>query len=206
VCHLGAGRDSLGIRTALGEGRFISVDVDHGGLWQNANVHRVLADGMFLPFKDQTFDIVIADNVFEHLTSPRAVLEEVARCLKPKGAFVFLCPNKHSYIAWLASLTPHWLHAMIKKATMGVEETDTFPTYYRLNSIKTVCQVADQSGLQVETIRTLVGWPTYWEFSNLLHRIFVVFHKVIELMPSRWHITLVGVLRHRDINRGRYSS
>lgn len=203
VCHFGAGRDSLKIGESLGEVRLISIDIDRDGLIQNENAYRVLADGMFLPFGDQVFDVIMADHVFEHLRDPATILEEAARCLKPGGAFVFLCPNKYSYIARLASLTPHWFHVMFKKAAMNVEETDTFPTYYRLNTIKAIGQISGQAGFQVGPIKTFVGWPTYWEFSNALHCLFVLFHKILELLPSRWHITLVGVLHHRTMEQGR---
>jgi ubiquinone/menaquinone biosynthesis C-methylase UbiE len=50
----------------------------------------VAADGVALPFRDYLFDVVMADNVLEHLEHPQAVLQEIARSLKPDGAFVFL--------------------------------------------------------------------------------------------------------------------
>jgi len=156
---------------------------------------QVAADGTALPFKDYLFDAIMSDNVLEHLEHPQAVLHEVARCLKPAGIFVFLCPNRNSYISWASSLTPHWFHIMLKKWTMGVKTEDVFPTYYRMNTNKAIHWVAARDGFKVEKIMTFVGWLTYWEYSDFLHRLFVCVHKALEFLPSGFHITLVGVLR-----------
>ncbi|MDP6087921.1 MAG: class I SAM-dependent methyltransferase [Nitrospinota bacterium] len=90
VCHFGAGRYSLKICPRLSGSRIIRVDVDIPGLRSNTGRCRVAADGVALPFRDYLFDVVMADNVLEHLEHPQAVLQEIARSLKPDGAFVFL--------------------------------------------------------------------------------------------------------------------
>ncbi|MDP6087920.1 MAG: hypothetical protein QGF68_18040 [Nitrospinota bacterium] len=78
---------------------------------------------------------------------------------------------------------------------MGVRAEDVFPTYYRMNSDKTIRRIAAGAGFRVEKIMTFVGWPTYWEYSDFLHRIFVLVHKALEFLSSWCHITLVSVLR-----------
>lgn len=45
----------------------------------------VVAVGEFLPFKDNTFDGVICQAVFEHLQYPQVVVMEIERVLKPGG-------------------------------------------------------------------------------------------------------------------------
>lgn len=205
LLHLGAGRDSLSIidRLAGSYKKFVSLDRDREGLSQNKNRDRILADGGRLPFKDESFDLIMADNVFEHLDDPLSVLYDCHRCLKVNGALVFLCPNRFNYIALLGSPTPHWFHAKFKWHTLRTAETDTFPTYYRLNSVGRIMRVAQQAGFKVETIRSYVGWPTYWEFSDLLHRFFVVVHRCLEALPPWSHISLVGVLRRGSIGPNR---
>lgn len=44
-----------------------------------------IADASQIPYDDDTFDLVFADNVFEHLDSPDTVLAEIYRVLKPGG-------------------------------------------------------------------------------------------------------------------------
>lgn len=47
-----------------------------------------------IPFPDEMFDVVFADNVMEHVDNPETVLREVARILKPGGLFLAKTPNK----------------------------------------------------------------------------------------------------------------
>ena len=45
-----------------------------------------------LTFPDQSFDLVITQDVLEHVFRPRRVFSEVARVLKPGGAHIFTVP------------------------------------------------------------------------------------------------------------------
>ena len=49
----------------------------------------VVYDGDEIPFRDATFDVIISQEVFEHIADPQAALDEVARVAKP-GAQFFL--------------------------------------------------------------------------------------------------------------------
>ncbi|HEY8187119.1 MAG TPA: class I SAM-dependent methyltransferase [Pyrinomonadaceae bacterium] len=45
----------------------------------------VACDGACLPFRDQTFDCVVVDQVLEHAVNPTAIVSEIHRCLKLGG-------------------------------------------------------------------------------------------------------------------------
>jgi SAM-dependent methyltransferase len=196
VLHLGAGRDSLEVVKALPRSpRVISVDLDRAGLASNPNPRRVVGDGGALPFRDGSFDLILSDNVFEHLEDPAGVLRSCRRCLRPGGALVFLTPNRYSYLSLFSRVTPYRVHVRLRGRMMGVAASDTFRTHYRLNSPRQLRRVAGETGFRLEILRSYVGWPTYWEFSDLLHRCFVVVHRFLEVLPAWAHITLVGVLR-----------
>jgi len=51
-----------------------------------------VADGLQLPFADNTFDVVICSEVLEHIEDYRAVLAEIDRVLKPGGIFAASVP------------------------------------------------------------------------------------------------------------------
>ena len=50
-----------------------------------------------LPFLSGEFDGVLLDNVLEHIESPKILIEEVYRVLKPSGTFLIGVPGKRGY-------------------------------------------------------------------------------------------------------------
>ena len=79
------------------------------------------ADIMSLPYEDQSFDVVMAAHVLEHLPDPQTALAEMVRVLKP-GGMVFLCVTRRSLFGTLVqflwrtwAITEQegiaWLHA-----------------------------------------------------------------------------------------------
>jgi SAM-dependent methyltransferase len=46
-----------------------------------------------LPFADETFDLVVCKDVFEHLLNPLYALSDIRRVLKNNGLFLFHVPN-----------------------------------------------------------------------------------------------------------------
>jgi SAM-dependent methyltransferase len=61
------------------------------------NVECGLVEDMIYP-KD-SFDVVLLFHVIEHLHSPKKVLDEISRILKPGGHVFIWCPNAQSYVA-----------------------------------------------------------------------------------------------------------
>jgi SAM-dependent methyltransferase len=58
-----------------------------------AGVIRDMPDGR-IPFPDDSFDLVISNQVFEHVPDLDGVLDEVRRVLKPGGILLFLFPDR----------------------------------------------------------------------------------------------------------------
>jgi SAM-dependent methyltransferase len=54
--------------------------------WRNENLERQT-------FQDQAFDLVVTQDVMEHVFDPAAVVREVRRTLKPGGSYVFTAPT-----------------------------------------------------------------------------------------------------------------
>ena len=55
----------------------------------------VLGSGEFLPFRDRTFDLVIANHVIEHVSDQEAFLTGIRRVLKGDGLCYLATPNKY---------------------------------------------------------------------------------------------------------------
>lgn len=60
------------------------------------------ASGEQLPFADATFDLVVLNQVIEHVQDQTSVLSEALRVLKPRGAIYVACPN------YLRFYEPHY--------------------------------------------------------------------------------------------------
>lgn len=70
---------------------------------------RVIENGR-IPFGDRTFDIVVSNQVFEHMPAPRPALAEIARVLKPGGKFVAIFPHAGVWFEGHVGLYfAHWL-------------------------------------------------------------------------------------------------
>jgi SAM-dependent methyltransferase len=75
----------------------VGVDVDRSALEQaeaRLGIETVWADVEDeLPFPDDSFDVVVAGELLEHLADPVAVVAHVTRALRPGGRFVGSVPN-----------------------------------------------------------------------------------------------------------------
>lgn len=49
----------------------------------------VVGDAHILPFKDESFEMVVCSEMLEHADDPRKVIAEIRRVLKPEGRVVF---------------------------------------------------------------------------------------------------------------------
>ena len=119
-----------------GAGEVVAADVD-GAVLQNKCSHQQVViphDGP-LPFESSSFDIVVADYVFEHIKNPQTVVSELLRVLRPGGWVAARTPSRFGYIALGARLLPNRLHSTVLKFVQPARKSmDVFPTAYKLNS------------------------------------------------------------------------
>ena len=54
----------------------------------------VCAAGEHLPYPDDTFDVILSNEVVEHVQDDRRAVAEMVRALKPKGRIILFCPNR----------------------------------------------------------------------------------------------------------------
>jgi len=61
---------------------------------RNLNAGYCQTDCLNLPFADNSFDLIVGMEVFEHLMNPAHALKEAARLLKPDGIIITTFPNQ----------------------------------------------------------------------------------------------------------------
>ncbi len=71
---------------------YIGVDIEISGHNHETSLIDIYYDGSHLPWPDETFDSVVAFEVFEHLPDPAKSLQEIKRVLKSNGVLLITVP------------------------------------------------------------------------------------------------------------------
>jgi len=56
--------------------------------------HALVAAAEALPYRSDLFDVIISNEVIEHVVDDRAAAAEMVRVLKPGGRIILFCPNR----------------------------------------------------------------------------------------------------------------
>lgn len=120
--------------------RVVGTDVDAAVATNDTlDESHVVPIGAPLPFADETFDLVIADYVLEHVDAGDAqdVADEIMRVLKPGGWLAARTPNKWGTTGIGARIVPNRLHVrMLKRLQPDRKPEDVFPVRYQMNTRK----------------------------------------------------------------------
>lgn len=171
VLDIGCGRGGVLEQISAGVGFPVGIDPDLLSLREHRlpDLSRAEATADHLPFCSQSFDLILASWVMEHLDRPEVALSEISRCLAPGGYLIFLTPNGRSVVAWLNRvLRP--LQAYLVPRLYGRSETDTFPVRYRVNNAAQLRRLAARTGLELDRLM-FVEDPTYLAFSAFWFRV-----------------------------------
>lgn len=146
--------------TSLERGRLRAAD--HG---VEVDLRKGVAES--IPYPDATFDLVMLDNVLEHVTDRPLTLREVKRVLKPGGLLYMVTPKPFSlYSLWndphydLAGLVlmPRsmqiWYFEKIRGGGKGTYDVGVIPTRRKIR------QLLDEAGFKI-TVSPRELWINY---------------------------------------------
>jgi SAM-dependent methyltransferase len=149
------------------------------------------ADIRTLPFAANSFNLITASWVLEHLEQPQIVFSEFARVLQPGGHLLFITPNAWHYLIWARRLIPNRVSTPVVDKLYGRGEDYIFPTFYRANTRRDIERFLEPLGFICSQFE-YVSDPTYTAFNEVLFRLSVAVEAVLGRIPqSRVH--LVGL-------------
>jgi SAM-dependent methyltransferase len=137
------------------------------GLTPNRNIKTLLQGSLYhLPFSDNTLDLITCRMVVEHLDHPAEAFAEIARCLRPGGAFIVITPNLLNYAifgnALATKVMPEKVRLRIVHAFDSRANEDIFPVCYKANTMPRLLELLNFSGLQVHKAIGLRQQGPYW--------------------------------------------
>ena len=191
LLDLGCGRGGVVEQLEHPLARMVGVDPDFASLQEHRlELPRAAAHSRALPFADESFDVVCASWLLEHLREPLAAFQEIARVLCVGGRFIFITPNRRhplslfNYLLGRAGRLQGWLVSRLYGRAAG----DTFPTLYRANSRADLERLAAAAGLRLTSLSTIAD-PTYMAFTPSL---FHVAQRVESALSPARQVHLVG--------------
>jgi SAM-dependent methyltransferase len=142
--------------------RLVGVDADEEAGRANPYLDEFVSADLddSLPFADDTFGLVYANFVVEHLAQPERAFSEWRRVLRPGGTLVLLTSNRTSPLMAAADRLPQQVRLSIKRRGAGAVERDVYPTRYLANTPRLLDGVVAAAGFQ----------PVEVEYVGTLHR------------------------------------
>lgn len=181
ILEIGAGPENETTTFISGIGTVMGVDVSDEVRSNPAVTESQVFDGEHLPYGDAEFDACVSNYVLEHVANPEAHFAEVARVLKPGGAYVIRTPNLLHYVVGASRLLPHSVHLAIanRLRALPADSHDPWPTVYRANRPAKLRRLAHSAGLVVETFRTVECEPSYAKGSAALFFPMMAYERVV---------------------------
>lgn len=136
----------------------VGIDADLGSLRRHRTVTlRVAGSIGRLPWRDESFTLVTANMVVEHLDAPGMQFAEIARVLKPGGVFILHTPNRRGYSTIAARLIPDRIKKKLVYLLEQRAADDVFETFYRANTQEDIERLGAAAGLGVKRMRLVVS-------------------------------------------------
>jgi ubiquinone/menaquinone biosynthesis C-methylase UbiE len=136
-------------------GKVTGTDIDEAAIriakerHKKTNLRFMVADALDLPFPDESFDIVICSQVYEHVPDSDKLLEEIFRVLKHDGICYFAANNRlmliepHHGLPLLSVIPKPWAHIYMRLSGRGKIYYENHLTYWGLKSLTKKFKVID---------------------------------------------------------------
>jgi SAM-dependent methyltransferase len=171
MAEIGCGREPGFLRRMASGYRFLyGFDPEVPAPSQQGNIRIAPGFAEKLELEDESVDVLTSIDVVEHLPDPRKAFAEFMRVLRPGGRILLITPNKFHPPLFAARMLSHRTRQHLNSLMTGTKDVDTFPTFYRLNSVSAFKPLARDLGLNVIKAEYISNHPQYLMFSRLCYR------------------------------------
>lgn len=194
VLELGCGNGAFGARIKEEtDADVYGIDISSSGvaLSKKRGIKALVKDlNADLPYRDRMFDLVISDQVLEHVTMTDHLMDEIHRILKPGGYVITCTPNLSFWfnrVFFLFGLYPIFLEAGEKSKTYGMRFLTKYITdkeamghirVFNTGALEDMCKAHHF------TILDVYGMPLSWNLPMPLKMIYDTIDQFFSLFPS----------------------
>lgn len=169
----------------------VGIDPDFAALRDNRSCQvRLQTDSGALPLADDSFDLVTANMVFEHVEAPLPLLKEIRRVLKPGGQLVVLTPNALDIVSLAARAIPNRLHPAIVSSVETRNRSEVYPTHFRFNRPRSIDAILREAGFTRWHIE-LLEHPDAYSHVPVVARVENYWHRLASRWPSLRGVLLI---------------
>jgi len=181
ILEVGAGPSNRTSAYLASIGTVVGVDVSDEVLGNHFLAAADVYDGGVLPYEDGSFDACVSDYVLEHILDPAEHFRQVARVLKPGGAYCFRTPNLLHYVTMASWLLPHSLHRGFANRLRGLGSGhhEPYPTVYRSNRRNAIKRECQSAGLDLEDLLWIEKEPSYGRAHSLLFFPMMLYERLV---------------------------
>lgn len=153
-----------------------------------------------IPHQDNSFDLVVCNNVLEHLGDPPTAFREIHRVLARGGRLFVKTPNQWHYVPIASRLTPYKFHRWFY-GKMGSEPDDAFPVHYRANSLLRLRKLATAAGFSILQIGTIEGRPEYLRWAAVPYTLGIAYERLVNSTPflANFRVVIIGVFQKTPV-------
>ncbi len=120
---------------------------------QKVKIHEGVDLTKPLPFADEEYDVVLATEVLEHLTSHALICSEVGRILKPDGHFMLSTPNIHRLRSRLQFMLTGQHELRSARLCWDTLPADLYSTHHNPVYFPSLHTILYQYGMRVERLQ-----------------------------------------------------
>lgn len=171
----------------------VSIDIDHKAIqyasehYTTTNLNFAVGDAMHLSFADNSFDIVICSQVYEHVPDSHKMMLEIHRVLKKGGVCYFAAGNKimllepHYNLPFLSLLPKSLANLYVKLTNKGSYYYESHLTYWGLKNLT-------KDFTRIDYTKKIISEPEKFKINYMLAS---VWKKTLALYIAKYFKVLV---------------